>query len=65
MAKWVLCIERLPDRTKDYPVVVEEESRLDLWSGGFCRGKWDVYGYIGAPKVVAWLDGVPEFKGER
>ena len=71
MANWVLCSERLPPTKDECPVRVQRSpgnpaTRLGV--GWYRIGSWD-WVILGPPafhtgSVVAWLDDVPEFKGE-
>jgi hypothetical protein len=68
MAKWVLCSERLPAATnEDLPVIVDNGKRTvaSLTQRLGQEAKWWIYDpyYLGH-SIIAWLEGVPEFRGE-
>ena len=64
MAKWVLCSERLPEGGLDVLLILRGNFiRAGYWLDDVPA--WRVAGeFVEEAAVVAWLDEVPEFKGE-
>ena len=62
MAKWVLCSERLPPDSRAVPIMTNLGDLLGGWWSKDAR-EWVLYGDTDNQQAVAWLDGVPEFKG--
>lgn len=64
MAKWILCSERTPSDARDVLIVLRDNFiRAGYWLEDVPA--WRLAGgFVEASAVVAWLDEVPEFKGD-